>query len=60
MTPDSSSQLTKLLVRRWSERPPSVKYPFPETTDFSAMLVSAQASGAKVLGLANAGGDTEN
>ncbi|HEY7581770.1 MAG TPA: ABC transporter substrate-binding protein, partial [Acetobacteraceae bacterium] len=38
----------------------SVRYPFPETTDFSAMLVSAQASGAKVLGLANAGGDTEN
>jgi len=35
-------------------------YPFPETTDFSAMLVRAQASGAKVLGLANAGGDTQN
>src|SRR6202453_1280654 len=38
----------------------SVRYPFPETTDFSAMLVRAQASGAKVLGLANAGGDTQN
>ena len=38
----------------------SVRYPFPETTDFSALLVRAQASGAKVLGLANAGGDTEN
>ena len=38
----------------------SVAYPFPETTDFSAMLVRAQASGAKVLGLANAGTDTEN
>jgi len=35
-------------------------YPFPETTDFSAFLVQAQASGAKVLGLANAGGDTVN
>lgn len=38
----------------------SIRYPFPETTDFSAMLVRAQASGAKVLGLANAGGDTLN
>jgi branched-chain amino acid transport system substrate-binding protein len=38
----------------------SIRYPFPETTDFSAMLVRAQASGAKVLGLANAGGDTQN
>ncbi|MGA9865179.1 MAG: ABC transporter substrate-binding protein [Acetobacteraceae bacterium] len=38
----------------------SVKYPFPETTDFSALLVRAQASGANVIGLANAGGDTEN
>ena len=35
-------------------------FPFPETTDFSSLLVRAQASGAKVLGLANAGGDTEN
>jgi branched-chain amino acid transport system substrate-binding protein len=38
----------------------SIRYPFPETTDFSAMLVRAQASGAKVLALANAGGDTQN
>ena len=37
-----------------------VRYPFPDTTDFSALLVQAQASGAKVLGLANAGGDTMN
>jgi len=35
-------------------------YPFPGTTDFSSFLVSAQASGAKVLGLANAGADTVN
>ena len=33
-------------------------YPFPATTDFSSFLVSAQASHAKVLGLANAGTDT--
>lgn len=38
----------------------SALYPFPETTDFSSFLVQAQASGAKVLGLANAGGDTVN
>jgi branched-chain amino acid transport system substrate-binding protein len=38
----------------------SVAYPFPETTDFSTLLVNAQASGAKVLGLAMAGNDTEN
>jgi branched-chain amino acid transport system substrate-binding protein len=35
-------------------------YPFPDTTDFSALLVQAQASGAKVLGLANSGVDTIN
>ncbi len=35
-------------------------YPFPQTTDFSAMLLQAQASGAKVLGLCNSGGDTIN
>jgi branched-chain amino acid transport system substrate-binding protein len=36
------------------------RYPFPGTTDFSSFLVQAQASGAKVLGLANAGADTVN
>jgi branched-chain amino acid transport system substrate-binding protein len=35
-------------------------YPFPGTTDFSSFLLSAQNSGAKVLGLANAGADTVN
>jgi branched-chain amino acid transport system substrate-binding protein len=35
-------------------------YPFPETTDYSAFLLQAQASGAKVLGMANASGDTVN
>ena len=37
-----------------------VRTPFPGTTDFSAFLLQAQASGAKVLGLANAGADTIN
>ena len=38
----------------------SVAYPFPGTTDFSSYLLQAQASGAKVLGMANAGTDTIN
>ena len=33
-------------------------YPFPGTSDFSSFMIAAQASGAKVLGLANAGADT--
>ena len=37
-----------------------VAYPFPGTTDFSSLLLQAQSSGAKVLGLANAGTDTIN
>ena len=38
----------------------SATYPFPTTTDFSSFLIQAQASGAKVLGLASAGADTIN
>ncbi|TXM98946.1 ABC transporter substrate-binding protein [Methylobacterium sp. WL103] len=37
----------------------SVKTPFP-TADFSSFLLQAQGSGAKVIGLANAGADTIN
>ena len=37
----------------------SVNVPFP-ATDFSSYLLQAQGSGAKVVGLANAGGDTIN
>jgi branched-chain amino acid transport system substrate-binding protein len=36
------------------------QYPFPGTTDFSSYLLQAQSSGAKVIGLANAGLDTVN
>jgi branched-chain amino acid transport system substrate-binding protein len=35
-------------------------YPFPTTTDFSSFLLQAQSSGAKAIGLANAGDDTVN
>lgn len=38
----------------------SVTYPFPGTSDFSSYLLQAQSSGAKVLGMANAGTDTIN
>lgn len=37
----------------------SVRHPFPGT-DFSSFLLKAQASGAQVIGLANAGNDTIN
>jgi branched-chain amino acid transport system substrate-binding protein len=37
----------------------AVKHPFPGT-DFSSYLLQAQSSGAQVIGLANAGGDTVN
>ena len=37
-----------------------VRTPFPGTTDFSSFLLQAQASKAKIIGLANAGGDTIN
>lgn len=36
-----------------------IKHPFPGS-DFSSYLLQAQASGAKVIGLANAGNDTIN
>jgi branched-chain amino acid transport system substrate-binding protein len=38
----------------------SSAYPFPGTSDFSSYLLQAQASGAKVIGIANAGADTVN
>jgi branched-chain amino acid transport system substrate-binding protein len=37
----------------------TVRHPFPGQ-DFSSFLLQAQSSGAKVIGLANAGGDTIN
>ncbi|GGB24984.1 ABC transporter substrate-binding protein [Tistrella bauzanensis] len=37
----------------------TVRHPFPNT-DFSSFLLQAQGSGAEVIGIANAGGDTVN
>jgi branched-chain amino acid transport system substrate-binding protein len=38
----------------------AVRHPFPGATDFSSFLLQAQGSGAKVVGIANAGLDTVN
>jgi branched-chain amino acid transport system substrate-binding protein len=38
----------------------TVAFPFPDTTDFSSFLVQAQASRAKVIGLAAAGANMTN
>ncbi len=38
----------------------AVAYPFPGTSDFSSYMLSAQASGAKVIAFANAGHDLIN
>ncbi|MCC5977779.1 MAG: ABC transporter substrate-binding protein [Salinarimonas sp.] len=37
----------------------TVRHPFPGT-DFSSFILQAQGSGAQIIGLANAGGDTVN
>jgi len=38
----------------------NARHPSPGTTDFSSYLLQAQSSGAKIIGLANAGADTVN
>ena len=70
-TPGSSSPPTtpsgirsRRTPPRWSRRPAArssapCAHPFPGQ-DFSSFLLQAQSSGAKVIGLANAGGDTVN
>ncbi|MCA8869266.1 MAG: ABC transporter substrate-binding protein [Rhodobacteraceae bacterium] len=50
---------TKVVVANGGEVVGSVNVPFP-ATDFSSFLLQAQGSGANVIGLANAGGDTVN
>jgi branched-chain amino acid transport system substrate-binding protein len=57
----SLEELTAAVVKKGGgEVKGALRYPFPDTTDFSSFLAQAQASGAKVLGLANAGLDTQN
>jgi len=50
---------TKIVVANGGKVLGSVKHPL-NASDFSSFLLQAQASGAKVIGLANAGGDTIN
>jgi len=50
---------TKVITDNGGKVLGSVRHPFPGS-DFSSFLLKAQASGAKVIGLANAGGDTIN
>ena len=38
----------------------TVKYPFPETSDYASFLLQAQSSGAEVIGFASAGADSSN
>lgn len=57
----SLEELTADVVRKGGgEVKGAARYPFPDTTDFSSYVAQAQASGAKVLGLAMAGLDTQN
>jgi branched-chain amino acid transport system substrate-binding protein len=51
---------TALLKAAGGTKLGSITYPFPGTTDFSSYLLQAQASGADVLALANAGDDVIN
>jgi branched-chain amino acid transport system substrate-binding protein len=50
---------TALVTKAGGQVLGSVRHPFPGS-DFSSFLLQAQASGAKVIGMANAGGDTIN
>ncbi len=51
--------VTKVVEESGGQVLGSVAAPFP-TTDFASYLLQAQASGAKIIGLANAGADTIN
>jgi branched-chain amino acid transport system substrate-binding protein len=54
------SQNMDLVKKAGGEVKGAVRYPFPDTTDFSSYMTQAMASGATTLGLANAGLDTQN
>ncbi len=57
----SLEELTAAVVRHGGgEVKGTLRYPFPDTTDFSSFLSQAAASGAEVLALANAGLDLQN
>jgi branched-chain amino acid transport system substrate-binding protein len=56
---DLQAQAEKVVKANGGKVLGAVKHPFPNS-DFSSFLLQAQASGAKVIGLANAGNDTIN
>ncbi|CAM4078833.1 ABC transporter substrate-binding protein [Vreelandella rituensis] len=51
--------VTKVVEENGGEIVGGVRHPFP-TSDFSSYILQAQSSGAKIVGLANAGADTVN
>jgi branched-chain amino acid transport system substrate-binding protein len=56
---DLEKDTTNVVVKAGGKVLGSVRHPL-NTSDFSSFLLQAQASKAKVIGLANAGGDTIN
>ena len=56
---DLEADVRRVLERKGAKILGSIKHPFP-STDMSSFLLRAQASGAKVIALANAGKDTIN
>ncbi|GAN46150.1 ABC transporter substrate-binding protein [Methylobacterium radiotolerans] len=56
---DLEAQVTRVVKAKGGTVLGSVKHPFPNP-DFSSYLLQAQASGAKIIGMANAGADTIN
>lgn len=53
------SQTERVVKANGGEVKGAVRHPFPNS-DFSSFLLQAQASGAQIIGLANAGADTIN
>ncbi|AVI63221.1 ABC transporter substrate-binding protein [Halomonas sp. GFAJ-1] len=51
--------VTRVVEESGGEVVGGVRHPFP-TSDFSSYILQAQGSGAKIVGLANAGADTVN
>jgi branched-chain amino acid transport system substrate-binding protein len=56
---DLEKDTTNVVIKSGGKVLGSVRHPI-NTSDFSSFLLQAQASKAKVIGLANAGGDTVN
>ncbi|WP_106230706.1 ABC transporter substrate-binding protein [Halomonas ventosae] len=53
------ADVTSVVEENGGEIVGGVRHPFP-TSDFSSYILQAQGSGAKIVGLANAGADTVN